>query len=160
MVLPSNWYSLTAGEQLFVATNLERTARGLSPLSGMASALDAAAAQVAQANGDPVPPPGFAWTKWGSNWAGQLGNPLEAVYFWMYDDGPGSANVSCVASNPGGCWQHRHTILLSLACAPCVSGTAMGTSAQGTTSITEILVDSQGSPALDFTWAQEQPYLR
>jgi hypothetical protein len=160
MALPANWSLLTPAQQLYVVTNLERTARGLAPLSAMASALDAAAAQGAQANGDTAPPPGFPWTTWGSNWAGQFGNPLEAMYYWMYDDGPGSYNVTCSASSPGGCWGHRHTVLLPLACTPCVMGAAWQTSQYGTTSTTEILVETEGSPAVDFTWAQEQPYLR
>ncbi|MGI0151925.1 MAG: hypothetical protein ACREC5_08320, partial [Thermoplasmata archaeon] len=93
MVLPGNWYSLTPQEQLFVSTNLERTARGLPALSAMVSPLDASSAAAAAANDDPEPPGGFGFTQWGSNWAGAVGNPLEAIYFWMYDDGPGSSNV-------------------------------------------------------------------
>ena len=158
MTLPSNWPSLTPTEQLFVATNLERTARGLAPLSAMASSLDAEAAQAADGDQDPSPPSGFPWTLWGGNWAGQVGNPLEAVYYWMYDDGLGSSNESCSPSDPSGCWVHRRNVLLGLACSPCVMGAGWATAAQGT-SLTEILVDTQGSPASDFTWEQEQAYL-
>ena len=73
----------------------ERTARGLPPLAGMATALDAAALVGAQQSDDPTIPSGFPWTQWGSNWAGAVGDPLEAIYFWMYDDGPGSSNIDC-----------------------------------------------------------------
>ena len=158
MTLPTNWPSLTPAEQLFVVTNLERTARGLAPLSAMASALDADATQAALAGGDAAAPAGFPWTVWGTNWAGQIGNPLEAVYYWMYDDGLGSSNQSCSVSTPAGCWGHRNNMLLPLACGPCVLGAAWEMIARGT-SLTEILVDTQGSPATDFTWAQEQAYL-
>jgi len=149
MVLPANWYSLTAAEQIFVATDLERTARGLVPLSAMASALDADAAQAAAAGGDPTPPSGFPWTAWGSNWAGGLGNPLEAMYLWMYDDGVGSGNRACTSAASGGCWAHRRTVLLALVCTQCV----MGAGSAGT-SQAEIVVETQGTPAVDFTWAQ------
>ena len=158
MTLPTNWGSLTPAEQLFVTTNLERTARGLAPLSAMASALDAEATQAALADSDPSPPAGFPWTLWGGNWAGQIGNPLEAVYYWMYDDGLGSSNESCSTSSPTGCWVHRRNMLLDLTCSPCVMGAGWGTTTQGT-SLSEILVDTQGSPVTDFTWAQEQAYL-
>jgi len=158
MTLPTNWASLTPAEQLFVATDLERTARGLQPVSAMAGALDAEATQAAQAYSDPSPPTGFPWTRWGGNWAGQIGNPLEAVYYWMYDDGMGSSNQTCSTSDPTGCWVHRKNVLLPLSCAPCVMGVGWATPAQGT-SLTEILVDTEGSPATDLSWAQEQAYL-
>jgi len=160
MALPSNWSSLDAAQQVFVATNLERTVRGLFPLSAMASALDAAAAVGVQTNSDPAPPTGFPWTMWGANWAGgNLSNPLEAMYLWMYDDGPGGENLNCTAANPSGCWIHRRNVLLGLACTPCVMGAAWGAGAGGITSGTEILADTSSSPALDFTWADEQSYL-
>ena len=159
MVLPTNWASLTAAEQLLVATNLERTVRGLPPLSSMASDLDLAAAEGAAAGKDPVVPPGFVWTRVSSNWAGWLGNPLEAIYYWMYDDGLGSPNIDCSSSSLGGCWEHRQNVLDPLACDPCVMGAAFGTTAQGAASLAELIVDTDGSPATDFTWAEEQPYL-
>jgi len=43
MVLPTNWYSLSAGEQLFVLADLERTARGLPPYLGINRVLDSSA---------------------------------------------------------------------------------------------------------------------
>ena len=100
MVLPSNWRQLSPEEQIFVATNLERTARGLPPLTAMATSLDQAARQGAAQNTDPGPPGGFPYSQWTSNWAGAVGNPLEAIYFWMYDDGAGSANIDCAPSRP------------------------------------------------------------
>jgi len=160
MVLPSNWTQLSPGQQIFVATNLERTARGLAPLTAMAASLDQAAAQGAARDTDPGPPGGFPYTQWGSNWAGAVGNPLEALYFWMYDDGTGSANVDCTSSNQSGCWGHRENILLKLPCAMCLMGTGWDSVGYGgDPSMTELLVETAGDPQLDFTWHQESAYL-
>jgi ribosomal protein L24E len=154
MVLPTDWTQLTAAEQLYVATDLERTVRGMPPLAGMATALDAAALAGAQQSDDPSPPGGFPWTQWGSNWAGAVGNPLEAMYFWMYDDGPGSSNVDCQKAGDPGCWGHRDNVLLNLACQPCDMGTGFDpTGYQGTPSWAELLVDTSGAPQLDFAWS-------
>jgi hypothetical protein len=158
--LPGNWNALSPDEQLYVATNLERTVRGLPPLSAMATVLDAAASAGAASGIDPSPPGGFPALQWGANWAGGMGNPLEAVYYWMYDDGPGSSNADCSAGNPGGCWGHRDKILMSLSCSPCVMGTGFAVNGwQGQPSWAEILVGTTASPAVDFTWDEETPYL-
>ena len=155
MVLPTDWTQLSPQQQLFTATNLERTARGMAPLSALATALDQASAAAAAQNTDPSAPAGFPWSSWGGNWAGAMGSPLEAIYFWMYDDGLGSYNIDCTAQNTSGCWGHRNNILLSMRCQPCLIGTGFNATAyQGNPSWTEILVDSSGSPALDFTWSQ------
>jgi hypothetical protein len=122
MTLPSNWYGLGPSKQLYVATNLERTARGLAPLAAMSPALDQAAEIAADAHSDPGPPGGFGYTQWGSNWAGAVGNALEAMYFWMYDDGPRSSNIECTPADSAGCWGHRDNVLLALPCADCIVG--------------------------------------
>jgi len=160
MVLPTNWGQLSPQQQIFVATNLERTARGLAPLTAMARSLDEAAQRGAVEDVDVGPPQGFPFSEWGSNWAGAVGNPLEADYFWMYDDGAGSANVDCTASDQTGCWGHRENILLRLPCRVCLMGTAWdGGGYKGDPSMTELLVESSGSPVVDLTWRQESPYL-
>jgi hypothetical protein len=160
MVLPTDWTQLTPAEQLFVATNLERTVRGLPPLTGMASGLDAASLGGAQQSTDPTPPAGFPWTQWGSNWAGAVGNPLEAVYYWMYDDGLGSSNIDCQQAGAPGCWGHRDNVLLNLSCQPCDMGTGFdATGYQGYPGWAELLVDTSGNPPLDFSWSQVLPYL-
>jgi hypothetical protein len=157
MVLPSNWSTFTPAEQLFVATNLERTARGLRPFSGMASALDAATAGAANSNTDASPPNGFPASYWTSNWAGGVGSPLESIYLWMYDDGPGSPNVDCQGGNTSGCWGHRDDILAPFACSPCVMGSSVSATAyQGEPSWAELLVDTSGMPRLDFSWSALQ----
>jgi hypothetical protein len=155
MNLPGNWSSLDPQEQLFVATNLERTARGLPAIAAMAAALDEAAASGAASNSDPAPPPGFGFTQWGSNWAGAVGNPLEAIYYWMYDDGPGSSNIDCTASNSSGCWGHRDNVLLEISCSDCLMGVGFAPSAyQGAPSWTQVLVEATGSWPEEFTWQQ------
>ena len=159
MVLPTNWYSLDPEQQLFVATNLERTARGLAPLIAVATALAPAAALGVATSVDPTAPPGFPHTEVLSNWAGNVGNPLEAMYYWMYDDGLGSPNIDCSLSSPSGCWGHRHNLLAPLACNQCVMGGAFGTTVQGATGVTELIVETPGPIDVDFTWAMEQPYL-
>jgi hypothetical protein len=154
MVLPTDWYQLSPQQQLFAATNLERTVRGLPAMAGLASALDAASASAAVADADPSPPAGFPWTSWGGNWAAAVGNPLEAIYYWMYDDGLGSSNIDCTPSDSAGCWGHRANILMAMTCQPCFMGAGLDTTAwQGDPSWTELLVDSSGSPALDFAWS-------
>src|SRR5579862_6164678 len=148
MALPSNWSQLNVADQIFVVTDLERTARGLPPLVGMTDALDQSAAQGAAAGQDPSPPSGYPATEWGSNWAGAVGNPLEADYYWMYDDGLGSSNIDCTQSNQSGCWGHRNNVLLDLSCQMCVMGTGYNSSGwQGDPSMAELLVDSRGQPA-------------
>jgi ribosomal protein L24E len=160
MVLPTDWYSLSSQQQMYVATNLERTVRGLAPLTAMASALDYSSYVGAVQSNDPSPPNGFPWTQWGSNWAGAVGNPLEADYYWMYDDGLGSSNIDCQTAGDAGCWGHRDNILLDLSCTPCEMGVGYdATGYQGYPSWAELLVDTSGSPATDFAWSQVTPYL-
>ena len=157
--LPTNWGALDAPQQLFVATNLERTARGLAPVAGEVPALDAAAASAASAGADPAVPRGFPATGFASNWAGWIGNPLEAMYYWMYDDGLGSPNRDCTQADLGACWGHRQNVLFSSGCNPCVMGGAWGTTPRGTTSVTELIVATQVPQGADFTWAGELTYL-
>lgn len=160
MALPSNWTSLTVEQQIFVVTNLERTVRGLPPLAGMVDALDQSAAQGAASGTDPSPPSGYPYSEWGANWAGAVGNPLEAMYYWMYDDGEGSANIDCTSTNTSGCWGHRDNVLLNMACDTCVIGTGYSaTGWNGDPSMAELLVEQSSQPAMVFTWQQEQPYL-
>ncbi len=160
MVLPTNWTQLSPEQQLFVTTNLERTARGLPPLTAMATTLDQAARQGAAQDTDPGPPHGFPYSEWTSNWAGAVGSPLEAIYFWMYDDGAGSANIDCTPSNSTGCWGHRENILVRLPCRECLMGTGWDENGySGDPSMTELLVETSGNATLDFTWQQELAFL-
>jgi hypothetical protein len=153
MHLPANWSSLDPAEQLFVVTNLERIVRGLRPFEGMSTILDAAATAGADANTDATPPADFPASYWTSNWAGGVGSPLEAIYLWMYDDGPGSPNVDCQGGDTSGCWGHRDDILAPFTCSPCVMGSAVSTAYRGEPSWAELMVDTVGSPALAFSWS-------
>jgi hypothetical protein len=112
LVLPSNWSMLTIPQQLFVLTQLERTARGLPPESGLASDWDQIAQQGANTASDPegsgtVTPyyqsspwrydtdPGASYSidGYGSIWAGPT-DPLYAFKLWMYQDGLNSNGTS------------------------------------------------------------------
>jgi hypothetical protein len=155
MVLPTNWASLSPAEQLFVATDLERTARGLTPIAGMDPSLDTAAAAGAAGGADPTPPAGYPYQLWTANWAGALGNPLEAIYLWMYDDGPGSDNVDCPAPGAPGCWGHRDNILAPISGPWTAMGAALDpTGWQGDPAWAELLVQAQQPVTTTFTWAE------
>jgi hypothetical protein len=97
-------------DQLFVAINLERVDRGLPPAVGRTAALDRNARAGADKADDP-PDPGGDYDVSDALWAGGSSNGLDAVYGFMYDDGPGSANLDCPAKGGPGCWGHRHGIL-------------------------------------------------
>jgi len=160
MVLPTDWVTLSPSEQLFVVTNLERTARGLPPLTAMDVRLDEAAANGAASGADPTPPADYSVPVWASNWAGALGNPLEVDYLWMYDDGPGSANVDCPTAAAEGCWGHRDNVLVALSCEECVMGTAVdATGWEGSPAWAELLVDTQGPIDSSFQWTAVTPFL-
>jgi len=113
MALPSNWFSLTIPEQLFVVADLERTARGLPPYVGINAALSADAQHAAATNNDPSIALGFPIANdaqglpgFGGAWAGGF-NVLAADYIWMYDDTWGgsaakTSNVACTSVGSAG----------------------------------------------------------
>jgi len=148
MDLPRDWSALSPAEQLFVATNFERTARGLPPFEGIATALEPAAQAGANSDSDPVPPGSFPSDSWTSNAGEGLASPLEALYEWMYDDGTDSPNEDCGTNETEGCWGHRDNILATFSCTPCVVGSADSPSA----SWSELMVETTGTPELLFAW--------
>ena len=114
-VLESQLDGLPIAEQVFTVVNDERADRGLPPVDYMTSQLDADAQAGADAGTDPPLPSsvtgGAPVTFGGSVWGGQS-SPLEADYYWMYDDGSGGAstiNLSCTPASPTSCWVHRAT---------------------------------------------------
>jgi len=110
MVLPADFGQLTVPEQLLVAVDLERVDRGLPAFVGLTGSLDRNAQRGADIANDPPAPKGsFAVAD--TEWAGGSANGLDAVYGWMYDDGPGSGNLDCPRTGGPGCWGHRHGIL-------------------------------------------------
>jgi hypothetical protein len=110
MVLPAGFAELSVPDQLFVAINLERVDRGLPPALGRTASLDRNA-RVGADHADDPPDPGTEYDVSDGLWAGGSSNGLDAVYGFMYDDGPGSANLDCPAKGGAGCWGHRHGIL-------------------------------------------------
>jgi hypothetical protein len=110
VVLPADFGRLSVPEQLFVAVNLERVDRGLRPFAGLTAALNRDAQRGADASNDP-PDPGGSYRIVQSEWAGGASNGLDAVYGWIYDDGPGGTNLDCPNKDGSGCWAHRHGIL-------------------------------------------------
>jgi len=117
LTLPGDWTTLSPARQLVALVNDERTVRGLGALPPAAASVVHAAAVGAVAGKDPSLPASPGRT-WGAVWAGGAGSPLEAVYLWMYDDGPGpgAVNVACPRVGASGCWGHRDVILMSIHC--------------------------------------------
>jgi len=166
MILPSGFAGLAPAEQLFVLTDIERVDRGLPPVVGMVQELNQDAQNGAADNTDPTPssvPPGSSVMDWASNWAEGAG-PLGSNYFWMYDDGPGSGNIDCIASDPSTCWGHRDNELgfnaSEVASSPgvLVMGAAEATVASDSpwTSDALLIALVTGSPTYTYTWAQAQ----
>ena len=158
MVLPVNFSLLTGAEQVFVITNLERTARGLAPLTGMTASLNSYA-ETGAGQGSDVNVPGYSYSS--SIWAGNEVNPLAAMYDWMYYDGLNtdgtSINVSCTTSDTNGCWQHRDIILFQ-STSNLDAGGAMALNAAGYfASYCSVIVADTQLPAsgYTFTWSQE-----
>jgi hypothetical protein len=117
MVLPRGFAHESTARQVFIVTDLERTARGLRPFAMLVGPLDSLAATAAHQHRDPSLP---SWTvgrahawQWVSNWADDI-NPLAADYDYMYNDGysrHGTINGDCTSPRSNGCWSHRHNIL-------------------------------------------------
>jgi len=161
--LPGNFAVLTPAEQLFVLTDIERVDRGLPPVVGLDPILSADAMGGALGNTDPTPsqlPAGMGLIAWGSNWS-ENGNPLGSNYYWMYDDGEGSGNIDCTASNTAGCWGHRENILGLSSYQATDGGTLLMGAAEdvsathgGWASDSELIVLASGPVSgLAYTWA-------
>ena len=179
MVLPTNWYRLSASEQLFVLADLERTARGLPAYVGLNRALTRAAQWAALHRVDPAVATGFAI---GHDAQGVNGiastmalgyTTLEADYVWMYQDGWGGSsatpNMACRSPGAPGCWGHRDQLLgfdgaysagVGLHCTTCEMGTGFAV-VVGTGSMTDLVeVPAGPTPSMYFTWAKDVvPYL-
>lgn len=173
MVLPSNWFSLTTPEQLFVVADLERTARGLPPYLGINAALSANAQRAAGANSDPSIAAGFPMANdaqgsagFGGAWSGGY-TLLAADYIWMYDDTWGgsaakTSNFACTSAGAAGCWAHRDQLLgsdpgynqgVGLGCTNCEMGTGFAM-VNGHASYDDLIEIPKGSlPPMSFTWA-------
>lgn len=178
MVLPTNWQRLNAPEQVFVLTDLERTARGLPPFIGLNETLTRAAQVAAQRTEDPQEAPGFAYgddPQGAPAVSGILAigeSTLEADFGWMYEDGWGGSvaktpNYDCTSSSAAGCWGHRDAILglveqvgVGLQCTTCEMGVGFAI-VRGQSSFTGLIERPAGTPPPQyFTWARNvEPYL-
>ena len=180
MVLPTNWFTLTTAQQLFVVADLERTARGLHPYLGLNATLSAAAQGAAQANADPSLAPGFPVANdtpgvpaMGGAWSGGY-SVLVADYVWMYADGwagnaAATSNIACTSAHAPGCWAHRAELLgsdpgynpgVGLECANCEMGTGFAM-VNGAASYVDLIEAPRGPlPPVTFTWVGDVlPYL-
>jgi hypothetical protein len=159
MRLPADFPQLTVPEQLFVAIDRERVDRGLAPFTGLSKALDQAAQTAADAGLLPARPgPGAVADA--AEWIGDVDNGLDAVYEWMYDDGPGSGTPSCSGPRTTGCWADRHIVLDHLGSRDLVMGAgfdpggAGGRGARGGSSLAATLaVEPRGAAPLTYTWS-------
>ena len=157
MSLPTDFSSLTGPEQVFVVTNLERVDRGLPPIQGLSTALNADAQAGAAGDTDPALP--RDGTTAGANW-GESQNLFSTDELWMYQDGwsgGATTNEACPTPTAAGCWAHRDNILGTYA-SPSLMGAAASTGPLGA-SIAQVFVggDTQDTPY--FTWADVVAYL-
>lgn len=157
LILPRNFSHLSAPQQVFVVTDLERVSRGLRPFRGLTQQLSNVAHASAVSNTDPMLATTAMRTlhiyEYGSIWASDYG-PLAADYDWMYNDGYSSAgvNLACPAPGSQGCWGHRENILGGYSHLPLLIAGA-GTSTPAGQSMTEVLAGSNGqTPKFTYTW--------
>ncbi len=161
LVLPSNWSTLTPGEQIFVATNLERVSRGEAPISNLVNTYDDSIQTALSTFTDPSPNLAAPWTSVASTGSD---TPLGAVYGWLYDDGPGGTNIDCPTATSQGCWGHRDALLSNAATIgnPTEMDAGAGTSTAGATTDAALFVNNPNpTPAANivFSWASEQQFL-
>lgn len=153
--LPADFASLSPLQEDLILTNEDRMLYNLPPLSGLTNALDQDAVGGITSDSDPHPS-SSDWYGYTSNASWGDVNMVAAYEGWMYDDGPGSFNVDCSASNPGGCWGHRHDILWEFGPGTLALGAATGTDSSGNAAYTMLLMQGSPSysPVFNYTWAQ------
>jgi hypothetical protein len=164
---------LNNDQQIFTMADIERTSRGLPPLAGLTAQLNGVALIGAKDRRDPSTSLPLRLTGgakayyYGSNFAEGTANGMGADYYFMYDDGLGSANADCTPSNESGCWGHRYNILGPYGSADrCPRGAAihmvMGAAevisgVRSAPATTEIFTNDCGAlPTMDFTWTQAE----
>ena len=177
MVLPTNWEKLTILQQMLVATDLERIARGYPPYLGLNANLDATAAAAASRAADPPVDRQFAAgydalgaLGYGATWSEGY-NVLVADYGMIYADGWGGShftwNVACTSAASHACWAHRNEILgsaphfnpgVGLWCDTCEMGAGFSI-VHGRPSYTQLIEMPLASPPhMVFTWQSELRY--
>jgi hypothetical protein len=155
--LPADFPSLYPAQQMFILTNLDRIQYGLPPITGLTAQLnnDALTTGVKTAT-DPSPSVSNL-SGWTGNWAAGYKNAPMAYEAWMYDDGIGSFNIECTASDHSGCWGHRHDILWTFDSGTVLAmGAATGTGPQGGRGYAMLLVAGWSAyhPTYTYTWSQ------
>jgi hypothetical protein len=172
MSLPNNFYQLPAIDQLFVLVNEERVSRGLVPVYGLSSSLNALAAQGSSANTDPpISQSTFSTGPWAlglyANWAEDF-STAGSMYDWMYNDGWGgtgnTSNLACTSPTSSGCWGHRANILVSNSSGytPVMGAASINESSLGgwigfesdATVLTEVANSELHSVSYSYTWSQ------
>jgi hypothetical protein len=163
MRLPADFPQLSVPEQLFVAIDRERVDRGLAPFTGLSDTLDRSAQTAADARNLPARPASGAVAD-AAEWIGDVDNGLDAVYEWMYDDGPRSGTPSCSARRTSGCWADRHIVLdhlgtgnlvMGVGFAPSSTGTR-GRSDSGSSLAATLAVEPRGQAPLAYTWTEAE----
>jgi hypothetical protein len=182
LLLPAHFAALDPARQTFVVTNLERSDRGLRPVTGLTADLEAVAAAAVAAQTHPVfasshvgPMTGTWWT---GVWAGAP-NALIADLLWMYEDGwsgTDTTNVDCTAPAAAGCWGHRNNILSDFGgSGEIVAGVASGGTPTASVAVVSVggkgllpplryrwsdaLADGAGGPAALAAWGQMRPVM-
>ena len=163
LALPSNWSKLTQAEQIFVWTNLERTSRGEAAIPNLVNTYNAAVQAGVANDTDPslANLPGHS----GAVWAGAFPTTLGAMYGWLYDDGPGGANLDCTTATAKGCWGHRDNLLpdpATFGANPAEMDAYGGPDNAGQQGYAALLtVNPDPTPAANIvmSWASEQPFL-
>ena len=108
LLLPSNWFSLSQSEQLWIAMNLERSERGISIDPVLTNTLQCETYSAGQ-NEDPI-----CGDQMGSESEGS--GSLENLVGYLFDDGcgPRAPYMPYNADCPNGPWGHRGSILASI----------------------------------------------
>ncbi len=160
MRLPADFPLLSVPEQLLVAVDRERVDRGLAPFAGLSDALDREAQRAADADRLPARPDAGALAV-AAEWIGGVDNGLDAVYEWMYDDGPGSGTPRCSHRERAGCWGDRHAVLKHLGPGDLVMGAGFDPgvagfpgSGDGSSLAATLAVQPSGSSTLAYTWGE------
>jgi hypothetical protein len=156
--LPADFPSLKSAQQIFILTNLDRIDYGLPPITGLTDTLSTDAfVRGVQTRTDPSPSDTTHVTAWNASWAAGYRNAPMAYEAWMWDDGLGSGNVECKASDTSGCWGHRHNILWDFGSTPVLAmGAAAGLGPHRGRVYATILVggDADYAPTYSYTWSQ------
>ena len=168
---------LSVADQLFVVTNLERVTRGETPIYGLWSVLNSAAATGAREATDPVAPADLE-SSFASIWSeappSRTQEALFADFAWMYKDGPLTPgddfiNEGCLHAGEWGCWAHRDNILEqspgnfgsagSLILLAGASGGVLDSRGMASLAMGFAWVEAIPSTGIVYTWAQAVRFL-